>query len=238
MDKLEKGKQAELKKMTDARLVSKLTQAGVALEELESMDRTSMMDRWAEMVVSGNDSAIASKAAGPLGGGESELERQKLLFKMQQWNDEKLERQAQREEDRLEREYQRKVEADRWAEESSFRAEESIFRQEQLRLQQHQIVLMERKELEDRDNDNNSVRLLKKYGDALRNSIVKLGNDLIDIIPFFSNFERQCTELKVPIAIRVSLLKPFLNDRARLLVNRLASTHANDYDYVKEYLLQ
>ena len=183
MDKLEKSKQAELRKMSDARLVSKLTQAGVAQEEVESIDRASMLDRWADMVLSGRDSAVSSKPAGLLGVGESELERQKFLFKLQQWEDEKLERQAQREQDRLEREYQRKAEADRWAEESQFR-------QEQLRLQQHQILLMERKELEDKNNDNNSVRLLKKYGDALRNSIVKLGNDLIEIIPVIYSEQR------------------------------------------------
>ena len=79
MDKLEKTKRAELRKMSDTRLVSKLTQAGVALEEVESMDRASMLDRSADMVLSGRYSAVASKPAGPLGGGESELERQKFL---------------------------------------------------------------------------------------------------------------------------------------------------------------
>ena len=97
---------------------------------------------------------------------------------------------------------------------------------------------MEQKEAAEKEKEKNNVQLLKRYGDALRNTVVKLGNDLLEVIPFFENFERQLSELKVPVGIRVSLLKPFLNDRARLLVNKLDASRAGDYDYVKEYLLQ
>ena len=50
MEKLDKTKQSELKKLSDKRLISKLTQAGCTQEELESMDRPAMLERWAEMV--------------------------------------------------------------------------------------------------------------------------------------------------------------------------------------------
>ena len=53
------------------------------------------------------------------------------------------------------------------------------------------------------EKENNDVQLLKKFGDALRNTVVKLGNDLIDVIPFFENFEYQLSELKVPARIHV-----------------------------------
>jgi hypothetical protein len=48
------------------------------------MDRATMLDRWAELVMSGKDIAIALKVAAPLGGYDAELERQKLMFKIQQ----------------------------------------------------------------------------------------------------------------------------------------------------------
>jgi len=239
MDKLDKSKQAELRKLTDARLVTKLTQAGIPIEQVESLDRNSLLDRWAEIVIVGKDVTVKPSAVAISGGGyDVEFERQKLAFQMQQWEDEKAERQAQRElemkrleAEKLEREAQRELETKRLEDERASR--EAL-----LLLQQRQVTLMEKKDSEDLAKENNNLQLLKKYGDALRNSIVKLGNDLIEIIPFFENFERQLSELKVPVGIRVSLLKPFLNDRARLLVNRIDSKHANDYDYVKEYLLQ
>ena len=232
MDKLEKSKQGELRKLTDARLVAKLTQAGIPIDEVEALDRNSMLDKWAEIIIAGKDVAIKTGVATSSASGyDVELERQKLKFQMKQWEDERAERQAQREADKLEREAQRELEMRRLVDEKESR--DAL-----LLLQQRQVILMEKKESEENAKENQTLQLLKKYGDALRNSIVKLSNDLIEIIPFFENFERQMSELKVPVGIRVSLLKPFLNDRARLLVNRIESKHANDYDYVKEYLLQ
>jgi hypothetical protein len=44
-------------------------------------------------------------------------------------------------------------------------------------------------------------------------------------------------ELKVPDDLRVSLMKPYLNERARTLANRVEASHSADYKYVKEFLL-
>ena len=50
MDKLEKTGQAEIHKISDVRLQSKLAQAGLTVEALESMDRATMLDRIAELI--------------------------------------------------------------------------------------------------------------------------------------------------------------------------------------------
>ena len=60
------------------------------------MDEATMLDRWAELVMSGKDIAMAPKVAATIGVYDAELERQKLMFKMQQWEDEKLKRKTQR----------------------------------------------------------------------------------------------------------------------------------------------
>jgi len=39
--------------MSDARLVNKLTQAGVPIEQIEAMDRPSLMSAWADIMVTG-----------------------------------------------------------------------------------------------------------------------------------------------------------------------------------------
>jgi hypothetical protein len=96
---------------------------------------------------------------------------------------------------------------------------------------------MEDKDRAEKEAEKGRVKMLKNYGDVLRNTVVKLGNDVIDFIPFCDNIEKQFKELKVPSELRVSLLKPFLNERARLLVSRLDAERQDDYDYVKQYLL-
>jgi hypothetical protein len=77
MDKLEKTKQAEIRKMSDARLVSKLTQSGFSVESVESMDRMAMLDKWAEVVSAGKDLVVnpVGAAAASLSGYDIELKR-------------------------------------------------------------------------------------------------------------------------------------------------------------------
>ena len=67
MDKLEKAKQSELRKMSDIRLTGKLTQAGFNPEELEEMDRESLLNRYAEVVMGISAvKPIAAASAGSL----------------------------------------------------------------------------------------------------------------------------------------------------------------------------
>ena len=126
------------------------------------------------------------------------------------------------------------AEARRWEQEA---AERKAFQDAQLELQSRQVKLMPDKDKADKESEKGRVTLLKKYGDVLRNTVVKLGNDVVEFIPFCDNIEKQFNDLKVPQELRVSLLKPFLNERARLLVNRLDAAHQDDYAYVKQYLL-
>jgi hypothetical protein len=104
-------------------------------------------------------------------------------------------------------------------------------------MQSRQLELMEERDKVDKEAEMGQVMLLKKFGDVLRNTVVKMGDDVIEFIPFCDSIKRHFKELKVPDELRVSLLKPFLNESARLLVNRLDAVHQNDYDYVKKYLL-
>jgi len=66
MDKLPKTKQAELKKLCTVRRTSKLTQAGFALELLETMDRSAMLEAWAKLVATGKDSEPTGAKIAPL----------------------------------------------------------------------------------------------------------------------------------------------------------------------------
>jgi len=97
---------------------------------------------------------------------------------------------------------------------------------------------MEEKQRSDKEKEHAKVTQLKTYGDALRNSVTKMTNEPIDLLLFFDQIERQFLDLKVPDDLKVMLIKPFLNDRARYLISQVASTRAADYVHVKTYLLQ
>jgi hypothetical protein len=79
MDKLEKAKQAELRKMSDVRLIGKLTQAGFNPEDMEGMDRETLLNRYAEVLM--GTSAVKPAAVATTMPYDVELERQKIAFK-------------------------------------------------------------------------------------------------------------------------------------------------------------
>ena len=79
---------------------------------------------------------------------------------------------------------------------------------------------------------------LKQYGDAIRNSITKMSDNPTELIVFFDSVERLFRELEVPQSIHVMLIKPYLNERAIMLVNRLTGSEASDYVFVKKYLME
>jgi hypothetical protein len=159
-----------------------------------------------------------------------------LLLQAKQWEEELAERRAQREfeanrlkEEAAERQAARELEAKRW---ESERAERIVFHEHQLKMHSRQLELMKKRNKVDKEEEMGHVMLLKKVGDVLRNTMVKMGDDVIELIPFCDSIVRHFKELKVPDELRVSLIKPFLNESARLQVNRLDAVHQNDYDYV------
>jgi hypothetical protein len=142
-----------------------------------------------------------------------ELEQQRLLLQAMQWEEELAERRAQREleanrlkEEAAERQAAREFETKRW---ESERAERKAFQEHQLKMQSRQLELMEERNKVDKEAEMGHVMLLKKFSDVLRNTVVKIGDDVIEPIPFCDSIERHFKELKVPDELRVSLLKPF-----------------------------
>jgi len=79
MEKLDKTKQAEIKK-PDKCLVSKLTQAGCSSEELDDMDHQATIERWAEIVHARTE--VPAKPMVPPLGYDIEFEKMKFEFQM------------------------------------------------------------------------------------------------------------------------------------------------------------
>jgi hypothetical protein len=258
MDQLGQREQEKIRKMTDTRLVSSLVKAGVNSDEIEAMDRTAMLDRWATIVAAGGDKGNAAGAVGKAAiGYDVEFERERLAFEKEKWEAELQERarsaelqalqlqlekekllaqQADRE--RLELDAVRqantaKEQIEAELHERQLRYEiEDRFRADQLKLQREQLEW---------DKQRNATRVfqLKQYGDAIRNSVSKMDeNSPLDFLPFIANFERVFTELSVPDGLRVALITPYLSEQCRTLINRLQPVDASSYIFVKKYLME
>jgi hypothetical protein len=203
--------------MSDARLVMKLSQIGFTVDQLEVMDRHALLQAWAEAVVAGKDQPVTVVATGApsLHGYDAELERQRFEWEKAKWEDE---RQLQREQLRLQ---------------EASQLEKREFHAQQLKLQ---AEMLKRQDSE-RDEKQSTVSQVKRWGDAMRNSAIRMGNDTIDLVSFFEHTERLFKDLDVPERLKMQLLRPYLNDMARTLITRLDTTNAADYSFVNKYLL-
>jgi hypothetical protein len=112
MDQLGQKEQEKIRKMSDKRLVSLLVQAGVDPDELETMDRNTMIDRWAKVAITGGDKSGATAVKTVTTGYDVELERSKLAFEREKLAFENKKLEAEKaERDRLAQFENKKLEA-------------------------------------------------------------------------------------------------------------------------------
>jgi hypothetical protein len=98
METLPTKTQEQIKKMSSEYLVLKLTKAGIDEEEILKMSREQLMATWAELVSTGKDkpaAAVGAKAIGAPAASvhyDPEIEKQRLAFEKQKYEEEKAER--------------------------------------------------------------------------------------------------------------------------------------------------
>jgi len=94
-----------------------------------------------------------------------------------------------------------------------------------------------RLELQKEHNDNNAVKV-KTWGDALKNAIVRMPNEPVEVIAWFINLERLFDQLKIPSELQAILIRPYWNERAKSLLARCDPSRSADYFAIKKFLLQ
>src|SRR5664279_1098276 len=236
MDKLDAKHKEAVKKMSTVRLVAKLAQAGVKEEALEPLGREQLLEAWAELVAAGKDVSLAPVTATAAATSSADVERERLEFEREKFRAEMAvrEREIERLSAAQERESERLLaaqehEAARLAWERSRaedereerrmqREEEAARSNQQLKLLQEANCLQREAIAKERSWSEAISSRLKTYGDALKNSITKMSDNPIELVVFFDSIERLFKELDVPQSLRVILLKPYLNERASMLV--------------------
>lgn len=257
MDKLDKKQKETVSKMSTARLTAKLAVAGLDEEELETLTREQLLDKWAEIVIAGKTVPTAAKGADSV-----EIERERLQFEKDKFaaeaEEKKLAREAEKERVAAEKvRWEAEVEERRLA-----RAEEAkIIAWERSRVEEEKVERKRREDAEaeraerhikelqlannlqreamknEKGDKKSVVSKLKQYGDAIRNSLSKMSDNPTELIVFFDSVEQLFVQLEIPKEFQVTLLKPYLNERALMLVNRLTGSEASDYELVKKYLM-
>ena len=115
MDQLGQKEQEKIRKMSDKRIISLLIQAGVDPDELETMDRNTMIDRWAKLLATGGDKSGATAVKAVPVGYDVELERSKLAFEKEKLAFENKKLEAEQIEKRAERDKLLQLEKERLA---------------------------------------------------------------------------------------------------------------------------
>lgn len=242
MEKLDPSKQESIKKMSSIRLSAKLLEAGVDETIIQAMDRVQMITAYAELVAYGTDKPPIS--TGPIGY-DPELERQRLDFEIRKYEEEREER-KQREE--IEAETQRRAEdfSERQLalQEKEFEeAKRKAIAEKEERQKKHQEEMqLKQRELEmqaERDWANKSlVSKTKVFADALKGTIPRMPADVIHLLTYFRDVERLFDRFEVPEELKAHLLRPYLNEKGKILVSRMDPNKSNDYKAVKEMLLR
>ena len=77
----------------------------------------------------------------------------------------------------------------------------------------------------------------KIFSDAMRSSAIRMSDDPIEAIAFFMNVEQLFDVYKVSTDLKPLLIGPYLNDKAKSIVNKLTPDVAGDYSRLKDALL-
>jgi len=72
----------------------------------------------------------------------------------------------------------------------------------------------------------------------LCNTISRMPNEPIEIVSWFASLDHLSNQLCVPDDLRAVLVRPYLNDRAKILLSRCDPSKSQDYKVGKKFLLQ
>jgi len=110
--------------------------------------------------------------------------------------------------------------------------------EQQYEEQRRQREFKERKWREDRAYKDSTAIKIKTWGNALRNTITKMPSEGIDVVSWFVSIDKLFEQLNVPADLQAILIRPYLSDRAKLLMSKCDPTHSAKYENIKAFLLK
>jgi len=221
MERITQAQQAQIKKMSTSRLRLRLLSAGYEEDVVEGMDRTTLMEAYAQLVAEG---AVRPEFAVTY---DPAVERERLAFEQRKWEAEQ-QRLIEEKEVNIRKE---EAERERWEAEMEERRRRDD-------LKERELQLMARRNDEERERRDSAAVKGKLFGDAMRSAAIRMGPDALDAVPFFKNVEQLFSVYEVPDALQAILVRPFLNDRAKIFMAKLDPTISGNYQHLREAILK
>lgn len=110
-------------------------------------------------------------------------------------------------------------------------AQQMSLEQEKLALERHKLQMKENAE-------QDIVKQLKRYGEALSQVIGPQPVDVTDLPSYFSGVEQQFQQLKIPKQYQARLLYKHLSPSTRALCSRMEPVVRDDYERMKEAIMK
>ena len=198
----------------------------------EAWGRDELLARYSEVIVAGVKPRGAPVSADP------ELERQRLAFDMKKW-----EHETQQKQQRIDLERQRLELENKKAEEDRERrlAEKEERRlKEVLDQQRHEEIVQLQREKQRREEErmNDGAAKAKRYGEAVRGSIIAMGQEPLDAIVFFRRAEQLFVDYEIPVEFQAKVVSPFLSTKAKAVLAKLDPEIVRSYADMKAAVLR
>ena len=90
-----------------------------------------------------------------------------------------------------------------------------------------------------RETANTSlVSKTKVYANALKGTMTRMPVDVVHLITYFKDVERLFAEFEVSAELQAHLLRPYLNEKASILISKMDPKKDSNFNEVKQMLLR
>ena len=235
MDQLTVEQRESLTKTNTERLRVRLVKAGYEEDAVFAMDRTTLLNEVAKVVIKGPERAEASGGMKPMSIWEKELalreeelqmRREERIAEQKRWDAMDKQRQLER----AEEEARRKAEDKRWMEDAECKKEELRLRDEELKRQQRVDAARQKEE-------DSLLGRTKKVTEVIKNIIPSQPSENAELPAFFESVENLFKLYGVSNDLKSKILLPKLTGRTRAIVNKLSLAELDDYEAIKKTLL-
>ena len=266
MEQLNPKQKEYVSKMSTVRLTAKLIQIGHTEDELADLERADLQTLYAKAILSGSDKPQAKADPAPSGVAESQLDRDRLTFEINKFQQQQALERDKLTQQQAERERELALERDKLAQQQAIREQElaqqmKIEREknetERKRLDlEHEKIQLERlnaerltthndeilrlqRDQQSRDEQRNTslAARTKLFAQSISHALPRMGEDPIDAPLFFDNVSKLFERYKVPADIQTVLLHPHLSNKAKNLLARMDQSAVNNFVDVRDFLL-
>lgn len=240
MDQLNEKQRETIMKMNSEVLIKKLKDRGFSDDQVKVMSKSEMNEKYAQILVKDTENVAVSVDI-KNDGFEREMEVRRFEFEKEkfrmQFEADQRNRETEKEKFKMQFEADQRLKEIELENENRLKREQFQSQMEQQRQYNEDFLRIQEAKLKfDSEMRTSKVMQMKYFGDALRNCIPRQPYDAVELNQYLEIVESIFNDIECPEEFRVQLLRPHLNEKTKLLLNRMSSGDALDYNKVKQFL--